>query len=69
MPETPHDLLEAIHRCLYPERWKDCNPDWLNAEGLYEWRVEDLEIIGMIIRKAEDLGHVIPTNPTEGKES
>ena len=58
----PHEILEELHRCLYPERWKDCDPALLNDEGIYEWQVSDLETIGYILQRAEYMGHIIPTN-------
>jgi len=60
LAETPHDLLENLHRCLFPERWKGCDPDLLNGEGVYEWTPDDLECIAYILDHAVDLGHIIP---------
>lgn len=58
--EEPQDLLESIHRVLYPEQWSDCKPELLNGEGLYEWSPDDLEVIGYIIGRSVELGYIKP---------
>lgn len=60
--------LTNIHRMLYPEEWMtpaetegEIESGYLNADGIREWRLEDLEAIGEIVTAAVRTGVITPT--------
>jgi hypothetical protein len=62
---TAEQRLAAIHATLFPEQWKDCDPDVLNSEGILEWSADQLDEIAIILRQAELSGMFTPDAGTE----
>lgn len=67
-PPAAEQYLIDIHRMLYPEDWMtpaeiegEIESGYLNAEGIREWKLEDLEAIGGIVTTAVKTGRITPT--------
>lgn len=64
---TAERYLAAVHRTLYPEDWMtegeraaETDSGYLNAEGIREWSLDDLDAIAYIVRRAALDGAITP---------